>query len=110
MSLVLLRCLSRAGGATTYITDKDNFFMYDNKSINTSKGSVCIAVAGSMTYAMKAQNALAAASIRSNVTKINSSKSKKGCAYGVSFQCCQLNNVKTVLRNAGIRIHNYIEE
>lgn len=64
----------------------------------------CVAVIGSMTQAMKAQRALANAAIFAGVEKVDSSMTRRGCAYAVSYACNQEANVREVLRNAGIRI------
>lgn len=69
----------------------------------------CTAVIGSMTLAMKAQSVLAEAAIRAGVTKISSSETHNGCAYGVEFPCSQSGNVRTVLSRAGIRVRQYIQ-
>ena len=70
--------------------------------------SVCTAVVGSMTMAMKAQTALSEAAIRSGIAKISSSYTHNGCAYGVDFPCTQSANVRTVLSHAGIRVRQYL--
>ena len=67
----------------------------------------CVAVIGSMTQAMRAQNVLAAAAIRTEVIKADSSKTGRGCAYGVSYSCLQDGNVRGVLQNAGIRPRSF---
>lgn len=63
----------------------------------------CTAVFGSMTQTLKAQNALAAASLRTAVTKVSSARTHGGCAYGLTFPCMQTENVREVLSAAGIR-------
>ena len=68
----------------------------------------CTAVIGSMTQAMKAQAALAEASIRASVTKISSTKSQTGCVYGLDFPCRQADNVRQVLENAKIPVRQYL--
>lgn len=70
--------------------------------------TVCTAVVGSMTMAMKAQTALSEAAIRSGIAKISSSDTHNGCAYGVDFSCTQSANVRTVLSHAGIRVRQYL--
>ena len=70
---------------------------------------ICTAVIGSMTQAMKAQSALAEAAIRASLTKISSSKTHNGCAYGVDFPCTQSRNVRVILENAGIRVREYLQ-
>ncbi len=74
--------------------------------INTKE---CIAVMGSMTRAMRAQNVLAEAAIRANVIKAESSQTGKGCAYALAYSCAQKDNVKRVLENAGIRVRSFSE-
>lgn len=69
----------------------------------------CTAVIGSMTQTMKAQSALAAASIRAAVTKVSSARTHGGCAYGLTFPCMQAENVRTVLSTEGIRIRQMYE-
>ena len=73
-----------------------------------SRGT-CTAVIGSMTQAMRAQNALAEAAIRAVVVKVSSAKSTGGCAYGVDFPCTQMSNARTVLTRAGVRVREYLQ-
>jgi hypothetical protein len=70
---------------------------------------ICTAVIGSMTGAMKAQSALAEATIRATVVKVSSAKTTGGCAYGVDFPCTQSANVRTVLERAGVRVREYLQ-
>ena len=70
----------------------------------------CIAEIGSMTSAMRAQSALAEAAIPTTVVKTNSEKSGRGCAYGVSFDCAQIENVKNVLAKVGIKVRRWKDE
>ncbi|MBQ1981645.1 MAG: hypothetical protein IIV80_03490 [Clostridia bacterium] len=72
-------------------------------------GGTCTAVIGSMTQALRAQNLLADAAIRSTVTKISSSETRGGCAYGVDYPCTQAANVRTVLESAGLRVRQYLQ-
>ncbi len=65
--------------------------------------SVCRVSVGSVTYAIKAQKALAVAAIHSEVVKLDSGNFGKGCTYGLEFGCSQLMGVKTVLNNLGIK-------
>ena len=68
----------------------------------------CTAVIGSMTLTIKAQNALAAASVRTSVTKISSGSARTGCAYGLIFPCIQQKNVTEILSSAGIRVRKIL--
>ena len=72
--------------------------------------STCFAAIGSITYAQKAQKALAAAAIPSSVTKAEVSSSRRGCVYGVRFSCAQESNVRTVLSNARITVKEWTDE
>ncbi len=69
----------------------------------------CTAIIGSMTKALAAQSLLAEAAIRVNVTKVSSSATHNGCAYGVDFPCTQTANVQTVLGRGGLRVKQYVE-
>ena len=67
----------------------------------------CFAELGSVTYAMKAQQALSAAAIPSAVIKQESSSSRRGCTYGIGFSCLQKNNVRFVLDAAKISVKRW---
>ena len=69
----------------------------------------CTAELGSMTQAMKAQEALSRAAIPSAVIKIESS-SRRGCVYGIAFSCEQKNNVRGVLSSARITVKKWTED
>lgn len=56
----------------------------------------CFTEIGSLTEAMKMQDALAAAAIPSKLVKTDSSL-RRGCVYSLSYSCAQENNVRTVL-------------
>lgn len=68
---------------------------------------ICTASMSSMTYALKAQRALSAAAIPCRIVSLDSSKAKRGCAYGIEFSCAQLENVKTVFKNGRITARHY---
>lgn len=72
-----------------------------------SQNQTCIAVIGSMTQAMQAQHALRAAAIGANVMKADSSLTKRGCAYAVSYPCTQEKNVRSVFLQNGIRVLSF---
>lgn len=69
--------------------------------------SECIAEIGSMTQAMRAQQALAQAVIPATVVKTDSSKSEKGCVYGVSLSCAQRENAENVFEKSRIRVKRW---
>ena len=70
---------------------------------------LCTAVVGSMTQAMRAQTVLSEAAIRTALTKISSSRTHNGCAYGVDFPCTQSGNVRMILDREGIRVRDYLQ-
>ena len=59
---------------------------------------------GSLTAALRAQEALAAAAIPSTVEKTESPSSRRGCTYGIRFFRQQENNVRAVLAAARIPV------
>ena len=69
--------------------------------------SECIAEIGSMTQAMKAQRVLSETAIPTTVVKSNSAKSGRGCAYGISFECAQKENVQNALISAGVKVRRW---
>ena len=70
----------------------------------------CIAEIGSMTQAMRAQNALGEMAIPSTIVKTNSSKSNKGCAYGLSIDCNQIDNAENIFEKTRIRVRRWKNE
>lgn len=70
----------------------------------------CLAVIGSMTQALRAQKVLASAAIRTEVVKADSSHTRRGCAYALSYPCVQDGNVRTILLSAGIRARDFYRE
>ena len=70
--------------------------------------TVCTAVTGSMTMAMKAQRALSKNALRASTVKVSGSSGERGCVYGVEFDCPLLGNVKNVLQTAGIEVKEYL--
>ena len=71
------------------------------------RGRDCVAEIGSVTYAMKAQRALAQAAIPSAVIKSEKSSGRRGCTYGVAFSCSQENNARAVLASARISVKQW---
>lgn len=69
----------------------------------------CTATFETMTLATKAQHTLASAAIRSEVVKLDSSYSGRGCAWGVEFSCTQERNVRMILGNARIPVKNFLD-
>ena len=67
----------------------------------------CRAVIGTLTGAQKANKALTAAAIPSNVIKTESASRHGGCVWSVSFACNQMENVRSVLSSAGINVRSF---
>ena len=70
--------------------------------------TVCTAVTGSMTMALKAQRTLAKHALRVNTVKVSKSSSGKGCIYGIEFDCALSGNIRTILESSGIEIKEYL--
>ena len=64
---------------------------------------MCIIALKSMTYAFKAKKALDDSLIESEIIKLEPQMTKKGCAYGISFNCINLENVQCALKKFSIR-------
>lgn len=63
---------------------------------------LCIAAIQSMTYAVKAQKALNSRNIGSEVVKLDPTLTKRGCAWGIQFDCRLVSEVKRILDNKDI--------
>ena len=77
--------------------------LYDRSYLSAT---VCTAVTGSMTMALKAQRVLSRATVRANTVKV--SRSENGCIYGVEFDCALLGNVKMLLNGAGVEVKEFL--
>ncbi len=67
------------------------------------------AVFQTLTQAKNAQRAIAAAAVFAETVKVSQSDGR-GCAWGVSFPRARKNDVESILKSAGIRAREYIEE
>ena len=74
---------------------------------NETNYQECVAVIGSMTQAMRAQNVLATAAVRTRVVKADSFDTQLGCAYAIAFPCAQEIRVRRLLQAAGVRIDRF---
>ena len=72
-----------------------------------NKRYLCSAAIGSVTEAMRAERALAAMAIRSDVIKTERN-GRRGCIYGVSFPCAEENNVRSALGAAKISVKEWV--
>ena len=68
---------------------------------------LCTASLNSLTYAIKAQKELAGAGIHAKVVKLDASMSRRGCTYGVEFDCANGRAVRSTLAGARIPVTGY---
>ena len=64
---------------------------------------MCAIALKSMTYAIKAKKALNDSFINAEIIKLEPNMTKKGCAYGVQFDCVNYKPVQDALRKASIK-------
>ncbi|MBR4072062.1 MAG: DUF3343 domain-containing protein [Clostridia bacterium] len=58
---------------------------------------MCIATVRNMTGAIKIRDALIRGGIYAEIVSVDASITRRGCAYGVSFQCSKVPQVKRIL-------------
>ncbi len=63
---------------------------------------MCISAKRSMTHAVKARRVLSSAGIPCEIVSLESSVTKRGCAYGVSFPCGMTDAVQKILQKYGL--------
>ena len=78
-----------------------------NKNDSRYKYTSCTAVVGSMTWAMRAQDALAGNAIPSTVVKTEERRGVRGCVYGVAYACAYDANVRAILEAAKISVREW---
>ena len=74
----------------------------------TKKG-YCVGALGSMTSALKATRALAAHGIFAEVIGLSATETKRGCAYGISFDCDAIDRVRSIFKSNGITVSQYLQ-
>ena len=65
---------------------------------------------GSVTYAIKAKKALSGIGIKSKLIKVDSSKTARGCEYGIEFPSSVFLDVVAELKRNKINYSVYKEE
>lgn len=64
---------------------------------------MCVASLRSMTMALKAQKVLNEAYISSEIIKLEPYMTKKGCAYGIKFNCMDVYSVENALNENRVK-------
>ena len=64
---------------------------------------MCAIALKSMTYAIKAKKALNDSYINAEIIKLSPNMTKKGCAYGVKFDCVNQSAVLDALRKWSVK-------
>lgn len=70
---------------------------------------MCALAMKSMTYAIKAKKALNDCYIDAEIIKLDTNMTKKGCAYGVRFDCVNLSAVQDAIRKWSIKYTELIK-
>ena len=70
----------------------------------------CTAAMSSLTHCMRAQRLLLSEGLESTIVKLDSSLTKKGCAYGIEFSCNLKREVRSILSRANLPVSQYIDE
>ncbi len=70
---------------------------------------MCLATFRSMTHALKAKNHLDQLYINSKIISLDSRMSKKGCAYGIEFDCINWNVINDIFYKNKIKYTNMIK-
>jgi hypothetical protein len=70
----------------------------------------CLATIGTMTMAIKAQRTLLDLGLHAEVRSLLKTKTRRGCAFGITFPCEAKRAVRTALQAARIPVGEYLEE
>ena len=74
------------------------------------KTQSCVAAIGSLTLAVKAQNALLSESVRAAVRSLSPGETRGGCAFGVAFSCEEEGKVRAILRREKIGVRQLLRK
>ena len=69
---------------------------------------MCVVALKSMTYAIKTKRVLEDSYIDSEIIKLEPSMTKKGCSYGVKFNCVNLDSATNAIRRYSIKYSELI--
>lgn len=69
-----------------------------------------IAVFPTLTLAQKAQRALRSENVAAEVVKVDSSRTRRGCSWGVAFDEGKMYNVRMIFSNKSIAEREIIKE
>ena len=64
---------------------------------------MCVASLRSMTIALKAKKVLNEAFIDCEIIKLEPHMTKRGCAYGIKFDCINIYSVENVLKQNRVK-------
>jgi len=64
---------------------------------------------GSVTYAIKVKKLLERSGVKSKLIKVDSSKSKSGCTYGIQLESVRFYDAISILKKSGISYSVYNE-
>lgn len=71
---------------------------------------VGVAAIGSMTAALKAQRALAAAGLSLHVVSLSPTDTRRGCAYGIEYPLSLAQKARAILHGARIPVSQYLKK
>lgn len=74
-----------------------------------TKNGYCVGALGTVTVALHATRALAKHGIFAEVIGLSAKETKRGCAYGVSFDCAALGQVRGILKSEGVAVTEYLQ-
>ena len=76
----------------------------------SQNGSSCVGALPSMTAAIKAQRFLLLQGISCEVVSLSGKETKRGCAFGVEFDCEQESAARAALRAARVPVSQYFKK
>ena len=74
-----------------------------------TKNGYCVGALGTMTAALHATRALGKHGIFAEVIGLSANETKRGCSYGVCFDCDAIERVRAVLKSDGITVSQYLQ-
>jgi hypothetical protein len=69
----------------------------------------CTITLNSLTYAIKAQRKLQENYIYTDVVKLDSRNSRRGCSYGIEINCNDQDTIRDILNRSRISVKNFYQ-
>ncbi len=70
--------------------------------------TICTATIGSLTHAIKGQKLLESSGIAARIVKLDASRTRRGCSYGIEFDCREKSKTRRLFAENALPVSGYL--